>query len=154
MARADFVNVVRLEPPPLQIQPIVPPATPFVDTLTWRLDGQDYAQRRASRWEKFETEFGITEPEHSKVLRSVQTAKYNLDRFTFAANEFSHNLSSMTVYELGHGRIYHVSAAAQQPDGVLWSTTAVPQSVRLGLEFNVVQRGPYVGVKLVVPIGD
>ena len=85
MARADFPRAVRLESPPLQIQPIVLPTTPFVDTFTWRLAGQDYMTRRRGRWERFETEFGITEPEHSPVLRSMQSAKYSLDRLVFAA---------------------------------------------------------------------
>ena len=147
-------NPVVEEPPPLQVPPLVPSATPFVDTLTWRLAGQDYMTRRLSRWDKFENEYGIGEPEHSPVLRSMQAAKYNLDRVVFAANEFSRNLSSLTLYEFDHGRLTHVPAAAPQSGDELRSLMTVPRNVRLGLDVNMAQSRPYVGVKLVIPIGD
>ena len=137
------------------MQPIMPAATPFVDTLSWRLADDEYLKSHVTRWEKFETEFGITEPEHSPVLRSMQTAKYNLDRFVFAANEFSRNVSSLTEYGLDHGRLYRVSAATQQSREELpipWTT--IPENVHLGLDVNVAQGKPYVGVKLVIPFGN
>ena len=128
---------------------------PSVDTAPWRPIDKDYAKRHVDRWEKFETEFGITEPEHSPVLRSMQSAKYNLDRLVFVASEFSHQLSSVTEFELDHGKLYHVSAAGQQA----WeepsnSSAPIPKNVRLGLDVNVAQGKPYVGVQLVIPIGN
>jgi len=144
-------TLVREEAPPLQIQPMMPP----MDTLTWRSTGEDYLKSRVTHWEKFETEFGVTVPEHSTVLRSMQSAKYNLDRAVFAANEFSRNLSRLTDYELDHGRFYHVSAATQllrEESSTRWPT--VPENVHLGLDVNLVQSRPYIGVKLVIPIGN
>ncbi|MGA2137966.1 MAG: hypothetical protein ABSH14_03800 [Verrucomicrobiia bacterium] len=145
------------EAPPLQIQPMMPPAItmPPMDTLTWRSTGEDHLKSRVTRWEKFETEFGVTEPEHSAVLRSMQSAKYNLDRVVFAASEFSHNLSSMTDYEWDHGRFYRVSAATRllrEESSTQWTT--VPENVHLGLDVNLVQSKPYIGVKLVIPFGN
>ncbi len=145
------------EPPPLQIQPMMPPAVTVapMDTLTWRSTGEDYLKTPVTRWEKFETEFGVTEPEHSTVLRSMQSAKYSLDRAVFAANEFSHNLSRLTDYELDHGRFYHASAATQLlRDESLTPWPTVPENVHLGLDVNLVQSRPYIGVKLVIPFGD
>jgi hypothetical protein len=147
-------NLVIEELPPLQMPPLMPPATPFVDTLTWRLAGQDYMTRRFTRWEKFETEYGMGEPEHSAVLRSMQSAKYNLDRVVFAANEFSRNLSSLTEYEFDHGRLTHVPAAAPQSGDELRPLMTVPRNVRLGLDVNVAEGRPYLGVKLIIPVGD
>ena len=132
-----------------------PPTMAPMDTLTWRSTGEDYLKSRVTRWEKFETEFGVTIPEHSTMLRSMQSAKYNLDRVVFAANEFSHNLSSMTDYEWDHGRFYRVSAATQlwrEESSTRWTT--VPENVHLGLDVNLVQSRPYIGVKLVIPFGD
>ena len=145
------------EAPSLQAQPLLPPAItmPTMDTLTWRSTGEDYLKSRVTRWEKFETEFGVTEPEHSTVLRSMQSAKYNLDRAVFAANEFSHNLSRLTDYEWDHGRFYRASAATQllrEESSTRWPT--IPENVHLGLDVNLVQNRPYIGVKLVIPFGD
>jgi hypothetical protein len=136
---------------------MMPPAitTPPMNTLTWRSTGEDYLKSRVTRWEKFETEFGVTSPEHSMVLRSMQSAKYDLDRAVFAANEFSHNLSRLTDYEWDHGRFYRASAATQllrEESSTRW--TAVPENVHLGLDVNLVQSRPYIGMKLVIPIGN
>ena len=148
-------SLVREEAPPLQIQPMVPPTMAPMDTLTWRSPGEDYLKSRVTHWEKFETEFGVTEPEHSTVLRSMQSAKYNLDRAVFAANEFSHNLSRLTDYEWDHGGFYRASAATQllrEDSSTRW--TPVPKNVHLGLDVNLAQSRPYIGVKLVIPFGD
>ena len=110
-----------------------------MDTLTWRSTGEDYLKSRVTRWEKFETEFGVTIPEHSTVLRSMQSAKYDLDRAVFAANEFSHNLSRLTDYEWDHGGFYRASAATQllrEDSSTRWTT--VPKNVHLGLDVNLV----------------
>ncbi len=126
-----------------------------MDTLTWRSTGEDYLKSRVTRWEKFETEFGVTVPEHSTMLRSMQSAKYDLDRVVYAANEFSHNISRLTDYEWDHGRFYRVSAATQllrEESSTRWTT--VPENVHLGLDVNLVQSRPYIGVKLVIPFGD
>jgi len=142
------------QPPPLQIPPLTPSPIATADTPNWHLAGEDFLKARTTRWEKFESEFGIVEPEHSTVLRSVQSAKYNLDRLVFAADEFSHNLSSMSQYELDHGRLYHVSSDPPPSAEDLWPTPSVPRNVRLGLDVNVSLGRPYVGLKLVIPFGD
>jgi hypothetical protein len=144
-------SLVREAPSSLHSQP----TALSVDTAVWRPIDTDYAASRVDRWEKFETEFGIAEPEHSPVFRSVQAAKYNLDRLVFAASEFSRNLSDVTDFELDHGRLYHVSAAGTQ----VWeepssSSAPIPRNVHLGLDVNVAQGKPYVGVKLVIPFGN
>jgi len=126
-----------------------------VNTATRRWIDTDYARSRLGRWEKFETEFGIAEPEHSPVLRSMQAAKYNLDRLVFAANEFSRDFSNIAQFELDHGKVYHLSAAGLQGgEGPSRSSVPIPRNVRLGLDVNVAQGKPYVGVKLVIPIGN
>lgn len=158
--RALGANLLRAEPlraEPLRfrIQPVAPSVAPSADTVTWQLTAKDYTKYHVSRWERFETEFGITEPEQSLVLRSVQTAKYNLDRFLFAANEFSHNVSSATEFEVDHGRLYHVSAAMRQSrEDMANPPTTISENMRLGLELNLAQGRPYVGVKLVIPFGN
>jgi hypothetical protein len=85
----------------------------------------------------------------------MQTAKYNLDRVLFAANEFTHDLSSVTEFELDHGRLSHVSAATRQTRAELANpSTALPEYVRLGLELNMAQGKPYLGVRVVIPFGN
>ena len=139
------------EPLPFCIQPVAS----SVDAATWQMTAKDYSKHRVTRWEKFETEFGITEPEPSLVLRSMQTAKYNVDRILFAANEFTRNVSSATEFELGHGKLHHVSADTQQSrDDLSNPSSAIPENVRLGLDVNLAQGKPYVGVKLVIPFGN
>ena len=72
----------------------------------------------------------------------------------FAANDFTHNLSSLTEYEFDHGRLNHVPAAQESGAELRPFLMTVPRNVRLGLDVNVALGKPYVGVKLVVPFGD
>ena len=109
----------------------------------------------ANRWEKFETEFGITKREPSRVLGTVQTVKYNLDTFLFTVDDFAQSLSDSLQFECDEGKLHHVSTLGERPRQNSSSPSMdIAENARLGLDLNVSGGKPYVGVKLIVPLGN
>jgi hypothetical protein len=146
------VAVLSEAPPPLQLQPV--PRVRTVDNDEWDYNGKDFIKNRPDRWEKFEAEFGIAEPEQSLALRSLQMAKYTVDKVTFAANEFTRNLSSATQFEFNNGRISRVPATRQwRRDDPSCPSMCIPERISVGLDVNIILGKPYVGIAFVMPIG-
>ena len=88
------------------------------------------------------------------MLQSVQTAKYNLDRAVFAANEFVQDLSHATEFEYGRGHVRHVSSTEDPAPRLSNPLSVIPANTRVGLDLSLGQGKPYVGLKLVVPFGN
>lgn len=138
---------------PLQLQPILPVG--LADNGDWDVTGNGYARSRPDPWEKFETEFGIAQPERSLVAQSIQMAEYNMDRLRFTANEMVRNLSSVTQFELDNGRISRVSTARLRLlDDPYGPSKYIPEKFSVGLDVNMTHGGPYLGIAFVVPLGD
>ena len=125
------------------------------ESAAWRVTDLRRKHTSADRWEKFETEFGITEREPSLVLGTVQTAKYNLDTFLFVVDDFTRNLSDSLQFEYDEGKLRRVSTLGERPrrdsSGPMMSLV---ENARLGLDLNMTGGKPYVGVKVTVPLGN
>jgi hypothetical protein len=109
------------------------------------------------RWEKFEAEFGITNKNSSAMMGSVESAKYQLDKSTFAMQEFVNSVVDTLSFDYGVSDL-----TGSKPS----STTAPPQpnanpvldsleNARLKSDINLTLAGPpFVGVRLVMPFGN
>ena len=121
----------------------------------WRVTHARHKNASADRWEKFEAEFGITEKEPSLVLGTMQTAKYNLDTILFTVDDFAQNVSDAFQLEYDAGRFRRVPTSGERSGRESSrSLVAVADNARLGLDLNFNGGKPYVGVKLVVPLGN
>ena len=104
------------------------------------------------RWEKFEAEFGIQQPSRSPVKGSMQTAKYQLDRTTLALREFVDTVTDRLRFnyglsDLGWTPRTHVTTGNFLTDTLNGARLKSDIDVKLGAK-------TFVGVKLVLPLGD
>ena len=109
------------------------------------------------RWEEFETEFGVTKKSPSMMKGSLESAKYQLDKTTFAMQEFVDNVTDAVSFDYGWqnrpGPKPGSTSAPRQPSSnrVLYSL----ENARLKSDIDLKIAGrSFVGVKLVLPIGD
>jgi hypothetical protein len=111
------------------------------------------------RWEKFEAEFGLKEKNPSFVKGSLESAKYRMDRTTFALNEFVESVENVLTFDYGlrppaspEGTNTTTRGAAASPIP-LWDAV---QNARFksDIDLNVPGGRAFVGVRLVLPIGD
>jgi hypothetical protein len=114
---------------------------------------------RGERWEKFEDEYGIRQKNPSLVKGSLESAKYRLDKTTFAMNEFVQGVQDAFSFDyelrsLGREtRTNHTPRAASSSSIPLWDAV---ENARLksDIDLNVPGGRAFVGVRLVLPIGD
>jgi len=125
------------------------------ESTAWRATDAGRKTTSIDRWEKFEAEFGIAEKEPSLVLGTMRTAKYNLDTFLFTVDDFARNLSDSLQFEYDDGRLYHVSDLRERSRRKSSNPPAgVAENARFGLDVTMSGGKPYVGLKLVVPLGN
>lgn len=114
---------------------------------------------RGERWEKFEADFGIRKKDPSLVKGSIESAKYRLDKTVFALSEFVQGVEDAFSfdYELrtlsrGAGTNKSTRAASSSPIP-LWN---IVENARLKSDIDLDLTGgrAFVGVRLVLPIGD
>lgn len=114
---------------------------------------------QGERWEKFEAEFGLNAKNPSLFKGSLELAKYRLDKTTFAVNEFVQNVENAFSFDYGlqpvggrEGADTATRVAAPFPIP-LWDTV---QNARFksDIDLNVPGARAFVGVRLVLPIGD
>jgi hypothetical protein len=114
---------------------------------------------RGERWEKFEADFGIGKRDPSLLKGSIESAKYRLDRTVFALNEFVQGMEDAFSfdYEL---RTLRRGAGTNEPTRAA-SSSAIPlwnavENARLKSDIDLDMTGgrAFVGVRLVLPIGD
>jgi hypothetical protein len=97
-------------------------------------------------WERFEAEYSPPHKSPSPIRRQIETAKYGLDTAVFAVDRFVKNVQSQADFSFDQGS--------------LRSTRAIPlggsrNSPRVKLDLNVWQGGkPYLGVQLIIPVGN
>lgn len=104
------------------------------------------------RWQKFEAEFAIQTPAQDFPKRSVQTLKYQLDETTVAAQQFVDLVAEKFRFDYSLNELGLVPRTRRIP-GRLFSDTL--SNARLKSEIDV--KDPtraFVGIKLVLPIGD
>ena len=114
---------------------------------------------QGERWEKFEAEFGLKEKNPSLFKSSLESAKYRVDKTTFALNEFVQNVENALSFDYGlrpaggrNGTNTATRGAATSPIP-LWDAV---QNARFksDIDLNVPGGRAFVGVRLVLPIGD
>jgi hypothetical protein len=108
------------------------------------------------RWERFETEFGVKRRNDSPVLDSLQTAKYQLDRTTFAVQELMDTVEQSLSFDYG---LHDLGMAVPEPRPYRRSDTInlmdAIQNARFKSDIDLkLASKSYVGVKLVLPLGD
>ncbi|HUI07821.1 MAG TPA: hypothetical protein VL486_12535 [Verrucomicrobiae bacterium] len=125
------------------------------ESAAWRVTEVGRRNASADRREKFEAEYGIAEREPLLALGAMQTAKYNLDTILFTVDDFTRNLSDSLQFEYDAGRLQHVSVSGERPRRNPSNLRVdVGKNARLGLDLNLTDGKPYVGVKLALPLGN
>lgn len=110
------------------------------------------------RWEKFEVEFGIRQKDPSLIRGYMETAKYDLDRALFGMQEILQDIQKACSfdYELRNlGRLPSAdnhSATSSIPIP-LWDTMERAR-FQSDIDLNMMGGRAYVGVQLVLPIGN
>ncbi len=111
------------------------------------------------RWEQFETEFGIRKKNPSLVKGSLESAKYRLDETVFAANEFVRNVQDKLSFDyelrsLGWAANSNESSRATSSSSMpLWDAVENAH-FKSDIDLNAPGGRAFVGVRLVLPIGD
>ncbi|HUJ09074.1 MAG TPA: hypothetical protein VL171_03545 [Verrucomicrobiae bacterium] len=114
---------------------------------------------QGERWEKFENEFGLTDKNPSLFKGTLELAKYRLDKTTFALNEFVQSVERALSFDYGLRPATSQNGTNSTAHGGMdlpipfWETV---QNARLksDIDLNVPRARAFVGVRLVLPIGD
>jgi hypothetical protein len=117
------------------------------------------AHTAGDRWEQFEAEFGIREKAPSLVKGSLESAKYGLDKTVFTVNEFVQDVQDRLSFDYELRSLGRATNPNESPRTASSSTIPVWDAVenaRLQSDINLdAARGrAFVGVRLVLPIGD
>ncbi len=100
----------------------------------------------AEAWEQFEAEYSPPQKSPSLIKRQIETAKYGLDTAGFAVDRFVKNVQSQADFSFDQGSLRHTRAISLGGSG---------NSPRVKLDLNVWQGGrPYLGVQLIIPVGN
>ena len=110
----------------------------------------------ARRWERFESEFSIKQHNDSLVLGSLQSAKYQLDKTTFTMQEWMNNIEESLSFDYSLNDL-GLPVSAPKPYRSTHSNSFMEtvQGARFQSDVNLnVASETYVGVKLVLPLGN
>jgi hypothetical protein len=139
-----------------------PPATARQGLLARQVKPDDAALRSTSeptageRWETFEAEFGLSNTNPSLLLGSIQNAKYQLDRATFAIQEFTRSVEATLRFDYGIADL--VGMPPRRPGRPLMTGNIFQDSfeqVRFKSDIRLNAIGEsFIGVKLEMPIGN
>jgi hypothetical protein len=110
------------------------------------------------RWEKFEGEFGIPQKDSSLVKGSMETAKYQLDRTVFEMQEVVHYIQDNVFFDCELRNIGQTPSASDhctfwQVPIPLWETLQQAR-FKSDIDLNMASGHAFVGVQLVLPIGN
>jgi hypothetical protein len=128
------------------------------DTGTHKAQALRNQPTSGDRWEKFETDFAVSDKDPSLVKGSLESAKYELDRTLFGMQEFVQNVQQAISFDrelrtLGRDvcPVSH-SGSASIPMS-LWDSV---EQARFKSDFdvNLIGGRAYLGVRLVLPIGN
>jgi len=100
----------------------------------------------AEAWEQFEAEYSPPHKSPSHIKRQIETAKFGLDTALFAADHFVKNVQSQADFSFDQGSLRRTRALSlEEPRN----------SPRVKLDLDMWQGGtPYLGVRLIIPIGN
>ncbi len=113
-------------------------------------------ETEADRWQRFEAEFGIKQREQSPVLGSIQVAKYQLDKTTFALQETLNKLEESLEFDYGLRDLgLPVSPPKPYRPSARYGLIDALEGARLKSEVDLkLARDSFIGVKLELPIGN
>lgn len=111
------------------------------------------------RWEEFDAEFGIHKKDPSLIKGSLESAKYRLDETVFFVNEFVHDVENRLSFD------YELRSLGQASNSSESSRTASSSPIPLwdavenahlksDIDLDTARGHAFVGVRLVLPIGD
>jgi len=103
------------------------------------------------RWAKFEVEFGIQQPSQSLIKGSLQSAKYQLDRASVTLEEFVDTVRDRLKFDYGLTDPGQAAPRRGSPSNLLDSLNRVRLQSAIDVNFGA---KAFVGVKLVLPLGD
>jgi hypothetical protein len=114
---------------------------------------------RGERWEKFEDEYGIHQKNPSLVKGSLESAKYRLDKTTFAVNEFVQDVEDALSFDyelrsLGREARAEDSPRSAAPSSIPFWDSVENARLKSDIDLDVPRGRAFVGVRLVLPIGD
>ena len=103
-------------------------------------------------WEKFEAEFGIQQPSRSLMKGSLQSAKYRLDEASVTLQEFVDTVRDRLQFNYGMNDL-DSAAARRGSTGNLLTDTFNRARLQSAIDVKLGEKA-FVGVKLVLPLGD
>jgi hypothetical protein len=114
---------------------------------------------QGERWEKFEAEFGMAEKNPAFIKGSIESAKYRLDKTVFEANEFVQNLENAFSFDYGLRAANGAGGTNTSARGASASPIPLWDAVenarfKSDIDLNIPGGRAFVGVRLVLPIGD
>ena len=100
----------------------------------------------AEAWEQFEAEYSPPHKSPSHIKRQIETAKYGLDAAVFAVDRFAKNVQSQADFSFDQGSLRRTrTLSLEEPRN----------SPRVKLDLDMWQGSkPYLGVRLIIPIGN
>ena len=100
----------------------------------------------AEAWEQFEAEYSPPQKSTSHIKRQIETAKYGLDTALFAVDHFVKNVQSQADFSFDQGSLRRTRALSLEEPRT---------SPRVKLDLDMCQGSkPYLGVRLIIPIGN
>lgn len=112
----------------------------------------------AERWEKFETDFEIGERDRSPIKGSLVTAKYQLDRALFGIQEFVRGVQDAVSFDCELRSLGRPSSSTGRPGAssvpIPWWDTLEKARLQFDIDVNMGAGRAFVGVRLMLPIGD
>jgi hypothetical protein len=110
------------------------------------------------RWEKFEAEFGTPQKDPSLIKGSMESAKYQLDRALFGMQELVKDVQAAVSFDcelrsLGRSQAPNDRSSASSVPIPLWDTMERAR-FQSDIDLNMAAGRAFVGVRLVLPIGN
>jgi len=143
---------------PAQLTKSTPPPTARKPDISewdaWRAVKTPRHNDPHARRDRFEADFGIDGKRQSGLLGSLQFAKYAVDDATFTLDDFSRTLSDSMRLEFDNGHLHRVPTLDQNSQRLPGPWSAMPHGVRFSPELNLASGKPYIGVYVVVPLGN
>jgi hypothetical protein len=103
---------------------------------------------KRQRWEQFEREFAVETPTNSLVKATLTSAKYRLDRTVFALQTWVEDFEDAVSFNYNVRQFLHRS----RTDSLPWPKAL--QDARLKSDVDIHTGGAFVGIRLVLPLGD
>lgn len=134
---------------------IVPTATRVTEAANWRIAAPERAPTEDEAWARFEVEYRPEYQSPSLIKHQIESAKYGLDCAVFAFSQFSKNLNDSARFKFDHGCLRRASNISAPTRGSSNAPRAgILDNVYVKLDLEMPPSKPYVGVRVVFPLGN